>query len=72
MLSKTRFDMSGTHSRKLKISEPYIDFKKIQDIIYWSKKWEVSPHQLIEASIATQNSSVKVIEEYLRNRGFAI
>ena len=64
--------MSGNPLKKLKTLEPKIDFKKIQDIIYWAKKWEVSPHQLIEASNATQSSDVKVIEEYLRNKGFAI
>lgn len=64
--------MSGNPLKKLNPLDPQIDFKRIQDIIYWSKKWEVSPHQLIEASNATQSSNVKTIEEYLRGKGFAI
>lgn len=64
--------MSGNPLKKLKPLDPQIDFKKIQDIIYWSKKWEVSPHQLIEASNATKSSNVKTIEDYLRSKGFAI
>jgi hypothetical protein len=51
---------------------PEIDFKKIQDIIYWSKKWEISPHQLIHAYQFLQSSNVKKIEKYLREKGFAI
>ncbi len=51
---------------------PEIDFKKIQDIIYWAKKWEVSPNQLIDASRMLQTSSVRQIEAYLRGKGFAI
>lgn len=51
---------------------PEIDFKKIQDIVYWSKKWEVSPNQLIKAYTATQSREVKKIEEYLREEGFAV
>jgi hypothetical protein len=51
---------------------PEINFKKIQDIIYWSKKWEISPHQLIDAYQALQNNNVKAIEAYLRGKGFAV
>lgn len=53
-------------------SETEIDFKSIQDIIYWSKKWEVSPHQLKKAFTATNSSDVKRIIEYLREQGFAV
>ena len=49
-----------------------IDFKKIQEIIYWSKKWEVSPNQLIKAYTAVESREVKKIEEYLREKGFAV
>ena len=51
---------------------PVIDFKRIQEIIYWSKKWEVSPNQLIKAYTATESREVKKIEEYLREKGFAV
>ena len=51
---------------------PEIDFEKIQDITYWSKKWEISPHQLIEAAQFLKTNNVKTIEAYLREKGFAI
>ena len=51
---------------------PEIDFQKIQDVIYWSKKWEISPHQLIEAAQFLKTNDVKTIESYLREKGFAI
>ena len=49
-----------------------IDFKKVHDIIYWAKKWEVSPHQLVDASHILQTNNVREIEAYLRGKGFAI
>jgi hypothetical protein len=49
-----------------------IDFEKIQDINYWANKWEVSPHQLIDASRIIESNNVKEIEAYLRGKGFAI
>ncbi len=64
--------MSGKSVRNVKSGELEIDFKRIQDVIYWAKKWEISPHQLIEACKATQSNHVKNIEEYLRGKGFAV
>ncbi|MEO5997683.1 MAG: hypothetical protein ABIN89_13165 [Chitinophagaceae bacterium] len=49
-----------------------IDFKKIQDIIFWSKKWEISPNRLVEASQTLNSNNVKSIENYLREKGFAL
>jgi hypothetical protein len=54
------------------LQEPTIDFLRIDDIIYWSKKWEISPYQLIVAYYATENNRVKTIEAYLRAKGFAL
>jgi len=51
---------------------PEIDFGKIQDIIFWSKKWEVSPNQLLAAYQELHTNSVKKIEKYLREKGFAL
>ncbi|MEO6916206.1 MAG: hypothetical protein ABI174_10055 [Chitinophagaceae bacterium] len=59
-------------AKDLQSEDPEIDFKKIQEIIYWSTKWEVSPNQLIKAYTATQSREVKKLEEYLREEGFAI
>lgn len=53
-------------------NNPEINFREIQDIIYWSRKWEISPQQLVEASQALESSEVKKIENYLREKGFAI
>jgi hypothetical protein len=64
--------MSTHPVRKSKSFEVEIDFKNIQDVIYWAKKWEVSPHQLMEASRATNSNSVTKIEQYLREKGFAV
>ena len=65
-------DMAGALNTPNPEIYPEIDFKKIQDIVYWSKKWEVSPNQLIKAYTATQSREVKKIEEYLREEGFAV
>ena len=65
-------DMSGALNGTHPEIYPEIDFKKIQDIVYWSKKWEVSPNQLIKAYTATQSREVRKIEEYLRDEGFAV
>ena len=54
------------------ITEKEIDFEKIQDIIYWSKKWEISPYQLMQAFYIIKTSNVRKIENYLREKGFAV
>ncbi|MEJ7738819.1 MAG: hypothetical protein WKF97_15445 [Chitinophagaceae bacterium] len=64
--------MSDNTTHRVASSETEIDFKNIQDIIYWSKKWEVSPHQLMKAFTETQSSNVNRIIEYLREQGFAL
>jgi hypothetical protein len=64
--------MPGHPDKKTKSFEAEIDFKNIQDVIYWAKKWEVSPHQLMEAFNATKSNRVDKIEEYLRGKGFAV
>lgn len=64
--------MAGHSLKRSKPNETEIDFKRIQDVIYWAKKWEVSPHQLMVAAYAINSSNVKKIEEYLREKGFAL
>ena len=54
------------------LTEKEIDFEKIQDIIYWSKKWEISPYQLMQAFYIIKTGNVRKIENYLREKGFAI
>ena len=64
--------MSSHPAKKSKQAEPEINFKNVQDVIFWAKKWEVSPHQLMEAFNATKSNAVNKIEEYLRGKGFAV
>ena len=64
--------MSTQSVRKSRAFEAHINFRNIQDVIFWAKKWEVSPHQLMEAFHATKSNSVKKIGEYLRGKGFAL
>ena len=49
-----------------------IDFKQSQQIVYWSKKWEISPMQLFKAFKDTRVTSVTTIEKYLRKNVFAL
>ena len=49
-----------------------INFKKILEIVYWAKKWEISPLQLLIAFKKTNSNSIAKIKEYLRARGFAV
>lgn len=45
---------------------PEINFYRIQDITYWAKKLEVSPHQLIGAYNAIHSKQVLKIERHLK------
>lgn len=54
------------------MNDSEIDFQKIQDIIYWTKKWEISAYQLMEAFYTIKTNKVSKIEEYLRLKGFAL
>jgi hypothetical protein len=49
-----------------------INFRKILEIVYWAKKWEISPLQLLIAFKQTNSNSIAKIKEYLRARGFAV
>ncbi len=48
-----------------------ISFDQPLDIIYWTKKWEISPHQLLAAVKNTKSTSVARIATYLKQFGFA-
>jgi hypothetical protein len=41
-----------------------------EEVLYWTKRWNVSSQQLVGAVKATQSNSVVLIEEYLANRKF--
>jgi hypothetical protein len=40
------------------------------DVNYWSKRWEISAHQLIAAINNTKSTSLPLIAGYLRQYGF--
>jgi hypothetical protein len=52
--------------------QPAIRLSQPEDIIYWSKKWEISPGQLLKAVKATKSNKVHAIAAYLREMGFAL
>jgi hypothetical protein len=52
--------------------QPSVNLSRLDEIVYWTKKWEISPNQLLLAIRATQSNNVQVITQYLRERGFAI
>jgi hypothetical protein len=52
--------------------QPSVNLSRLDDIVYWTKKWEISPNQLFQAVKATQSNDVNTITLYLRERGFAI
>jgi uncharacterized protein DUF3606 len=47
-----------------------VNISKPNDINYWTKKWEISAHQLLAAMINTKSTSVNLIAEYLERFGF--
>jgi len=67
-----RETMTDNPKKVRKTDDPKIDFTQLDDIVYWTKKWEISAHQLNEAIKATGSNKVRKIEEYLRSKGFAI
>jgi hypothetical protein len=47
-----------------------ININRVDDITYWTKRWEISAHQLLAAMIYTKSTSVESIVSYLRRYGF--
>jgi hypothetical protein len=45
---------------RINTSEPY-------EIDYWTEKWEITPAQLAKAIKSVASTSVKKVEEYLKN-----
>lgn len=57
-------------SEKNHLRTPQLDISKPNDINYWSKKWEISAHQLLAAMINTKSTSINLIADYLKKPGF--
>lgn len=49
-----------------------IRFDNPSDIMYWSKKWEVSPVKLFSTFEKIKSNNTNDIKRYLRNDGFAL
>jgi len=47
-----------------------IHINKPNDINYWTKRWEISAHQLLAAMINTKSTSVSLVAGYLEKYGF--
>lgn len=52
--------------------QPSVNLSRLDEIVYWTKKWEISPNQLLQAVNATHSNNVQTITQYLRERGFAV
>lgn len=46
-----------------------INLSHIQEVTYWSKKYNITPGQLMEAVEGSGSSLVRVIEDYLKTKG---
>ena len=56
---------------KKEISES-IQFNDPLDVIYWSKKWEISPVKLFNAFKKVKSNKIDKLKECLRKDGFAL
>ena len=45
-----------------------VDISKLNEMVYWTYKWKISPFQLLEAIKETKSNIVTKIEEYLKGR----
>ena len=55
-----------------KFEKNHVDIENLGEIIYWTKKWEISPKQLLKAIMETNSNSIIKIRDYLVNQGFAV
>jgi hypothetical protein len=49
-----------------------IQFDNPADLIYWSKKWEISPVKLFSVFKKIKSNSVDKLKDHLRRDGFAL
>ncbi|HTQ66951.1 MAG TPA: hypothetical protein VMI12_19295 [Puia sp.] len=56
---------------KKKINE-VINFSNPSDIVYWSKKWEVSPLKLFTTFVKIKSNHISDIKKVLRTDGFVL
>ena len=60
---KDHFKKNGT------MDPERINLSHIQEVTYWSKKFNITPGQLMEAVEGSGSSLVRVIEDYLKTKG---
>ncbi len=53
-----------------RIKKTRVNINRPDDITYWTKRWEISAHQLLAAMIGTKSTSVSMIADYLEKYGF--
>jgi len=49
-----------------------VNLTRPDEIVYWTKKWEISPNQLFLAAQATKSNRIIKIRNYLVSMGFAV
>ncbi|HLY71486.1 MAG TPA: hypothetical protein VKR53_17245 [Puia sp.] len=49
-----------------------IQFNNLSDIVYWSKKWEISPTKLFSVYTKIKSSRIDKLKAHLRKDGFAL
>lgn len=58
--------MSDDKSKKDYRDKSRINTSETYEVQYWTKKWDISHQQLVGAVKATESTSVKKVEEYLK------
>jgi hypothetical protein len=61
-MSDNKKKVGSPDSKRVNTSESY-------EVAYWTKKWSISPQQLVGAVKGSGSTSVKEIEKYLKEKG---
>ena len=49
-----------------------LNMSRVDEIVYWAKRWEISPNQLLIAVQATKSNRIFKIRSWLVSKGFAL
>lgn len=49
-----------------------LNLTRVDEIVYWAKRWEISPNQLLIAAQATKSNRISEIRNWLVSKGFAL
>lgn len=61
--------MSDNKNKKDYRDKSRINTHESYEVQYWTKKWDISAQQLTGAIRATDSTSVRKVEEYLKGKG---